>query len=585
MNSLKDYIAMFFKLLNIESDNKKIHFYKEYISSAIMEFFDDESIQEAYDVYSFFLDIYRFNISGEQSFIDLLDILRKYEENAAVLSDKQRDHYIHSVNVFLLGLAIYSQNANFRQIFDLYLNDEDRNIKHFDTNHEEFFFRWGIAALFHDSGYPIEIINNQFSKFISFVAGKDEKGKPTAKPYLSYFDFEKINSIENLNLNRFVLPQYIMKAIEQNNISINKMTDYIALNISYTLNISYDDTREKMGSFLTTMQNHQFVDHGFYSALIVMKWFGELMQKRPRPTCLCFSHILDSASGIFLHNAYCNIFTKEPISLPPLNPQKHPIGFLLMLCDEIQEWNRPAYGIETRKMTGIDDSNITIDDRVLKLHYITKQGVVKDDFIEGKTDMLNSLLDVSCIFENGISITATTLTEQYIFSLASQRDDLVPRVLIEHIELIAESIHNKYNDKQLERYPDKPLEYPSWESLPDTLKYSNVRQARDIALKLREIDCYIAEYSNDIHVKDFTSDEIDLMASIEHDLWVKERVTNGWVYGENKSIKQKKSPYIKPYEELSEDIKELDRNTIRNIIPLLEEVDLNVYRETKRGIT
>lgn len=585
MNSLKDYIAVFFKLLNIESDNNKIHFYKEYISSAIMEFLDDEVIKEAYDVYSFFLDIYRFNISGEQSFIDLLDILRKYEENAAVLSDKQRDHYIHSVNVFLLGLAIYSQNKKFRHMFELYLNDDDRLIKHFDTTHEEFFFRWGIAALFHDTGYPIEIINNQFSKFITFIAGKDEKGKPAAKPYLSYFDFEKINSIENLNLNRFVLPQYIIRAIDQNNVSINKITDYIALNISSTLNISYDDTREKMGSFLTTMQKYQFVDHGFYSALIVMKWFGELMQKRPRPTCLYFSHILDSASGIFLHNAYLNVFAKEPISLPPLNPQKHPIGFLLILCDEIQEWNRPAYGIKTREMTGIDDSNVTINDRELKLHYITKQGVVKDGFIEEKIDVLNSLLDVSSIFEDGISISATTLTEQYIFDLASQRDDLVPRVLIEHIELIAERIHNQYNHEQLEKYPDKPIEHPTWESLPDTLKYSNVRQAKDIALKLREINCYIADYSDDIHVKAFTLDEIELLASIEHDLWVKERIKNGWVYADIKSIKQKKSPYIKPYEELSEDIKELDRNTIRNIIPLLKEVNLNVYREAKQSIT
>src|SRR5665648_311949 len=415
MKSLKEYVSMFFKLLNIESDKNGIHFYKEYISSAIMEFLDDEIIKEAYDVYSFFLDIYRVNISGDQSFIDLLDILRKYEENASVLNDKQRDHYIHSLNVFLLGLAIYSQNAEFRNIFDLYLTDENKSIKHFDTIHEEFFFRWGITALFHDTGYPIEIINNQFSKFITFIAGKDEKGKPVAKPYLSYFDFEKINSIENLNINKFILPQYIKEAVDKKNISINKMTDYIALNISSSLNISYDDTKEKIGSFLTTMQKYQFVDHGFYSTLIVMKWFGELMQKRSRPTCLFFSHILDSASGIFLHNSYRNIFTKVPFSLPSLHPKKHPIGFLLILCDEIQEWNRTAYGIKTREMIGIDDSNITINDRELKLHYITKRGIVSDGFIEEKMDVLNSLLDVSSIFADGIAITATTLTEQYIF--------------------------------------------------------------------------------------------------------------------------------------------------------------------------
>ena len=91
MDDMKGYINAFFKLLNIESDSKQGHFFKEYIQAAVMEFLDDEIKKEAYDVYSLFLDIYRVNISGEKSFIDLLDVLREYEENAAVLNDKQRE--------------------------------------------------------------------------------------------------------------------------------------------------------------------------------------------------------------------------------------------------------------------------------------------------------------------------------------------------------------------------------------------------------------------------------------------------------------------------------------------------------------
>jgi len=51
-------------------------------------------------------------------FIDPLDVLKSYEENATVLIDRQRDHYIHSVNVFILGLCIYTGNAKYRAAFE-----------------------------------------------------------------------------------------------------------------------------------------------------------------------------------------------------------------------------------------------------------------------------------------------------------------------------------------------------------------------------------------------------------------------------------------------------------------------------------
>ena len=41
-----------------------------------------------------------------------------------------------------------------------------------------------------------------------------------------------------------------------------------------------------------------------------------------------------------------------------------------------------------------------------------------------------------------------------------------------------------FNQKQLERHPNEPLLYPHFSDLPDSLKYSNLRQARNIADKL-----------------------------------------------------------------------------------------------------
>ncbi len=577
MNTIKHYVNDFFSTLTIDADTDGNHFYKQYIAKEIDEFLDDEVKREAYDIYSMFLDIYRPSISGEKSFIDLLDVLRKYEESAATLIEKQRDHYNHSINVFLLGLSIYAKNKNYRNTFKTWLKGSDDKIN-FPTEQEEFFFRWGIASLFHDIGYPVEIINNQFKSFISFISGCDEKGRVLANPYLSYFDFSRINSITELDLNKFLMPTAVIDALEKEKIEKNRITDLLALNVGSSLNIPIEDVRTTLNDFLNTMQKYQFVDHGFYSAIIIVKWFGELMMKNNKPSNLLFEHILDSAAGIYLHNAYRNVFRKKPFSLPSLDAEKHPIGYLLILCDESQEWNREAYGIKSKQAVFIDESNVTISEDVMNLHYVTKEGVLDKDFIENKKQMLDFLLNTKGIFGKGIAVSATTLSEQYIGRIKSSNDELAPRLLIEHIESIAKKIHKNYNKKRLIDFPNEPLQYPTWESLPDTLKYSNIRQARDMSNHLREIGCYIDNNSTREEVLSFTKEEIEYLAEKEHEAWMSERVNNGWVYGEQKNVELKTSPFIVSYDELTDTIKDYDRDVVRNIIPLLSDIGLSVYK-------
>jgi hypothetical protein len=342
-------------------------------------------------------------------------------------------------------------------------------------------------------------------------------------------------------------------------------------------------TQKTIGGFLKTMQDYSFVDHGFYSAMILLKWYGEIIQRRGRDNGLFLSHILDAAASIFLHNAYRNVFMREPYSLDALSPSIQPFAYLLILCDEAQEWNREAYGEVTKQLILVDDSKIEIDDNLMKLHYITKKGVLNEEFVIEKTEFINNLLDIVSIFEAGIKVTATTRTEKLIHDLVKSRDNLYPRLLIEYIETIAVKIHEMYIANQISKNPGKLPEYPTWESLPDTLKYSNVRQAKDMVKKLDMVDCYIASGSSDEEVKFFSEEETEFLASYEHRLWVDERLYNGWTFSEVKDISKKQSPYLIGYEELPEDIKDLDRDTIRNILPLLKEVGLKVYRMAADG--
>jgi len=193
MDNLQKYANRFFDELEIFEDISRGHNYKAFLRQAINEFLESETKQSALAVYDAFFGSYRITLGGASNrFIDLLDVLRSYEENAGTLVDQQRDHYIHSVNVFILGLCIYIQNAKFRAAFDVANLNKIDYPKLYDTQHEEFFYRWGIASLFHDVGYPIEIIGKQLKKFLEFVSSVG--GSKTLKSHLEFENFEDWNS-------------------------------------------------------------------------------------------------------------------------------------------------------------------------------------------------------------------------------------------------------------------------------------------------------------------------------------------------------------------------------------------------------
>ena len=151
-----------------------------------------------------------------------------------------------------------------------------------------------------------------------------------------------------------------------------------------------------------------------------------------------------------------------------------------------------------------------------------------------------------------------------------------------HILDMAKMIHADYNKNRLKEKPDEPLEYPTWESLSPDMRYSNIRQAEKMGEKLALIGCYIAKSGN-IEVHEFTDDEIEAMAIKEHENWVEERESNGWAYGPEKDVEKKLSPYIAPWEQLPESIKEYDREPSRNIINIVESIGLHVYRRQSRN--
>ena len=119
-------VRPFFDSLEMREDRENGHCYGIYMREALQAFAAKGTKQTAERYMRLFLDCYKHTLSGDDNFVDLLDILRGYEENAALLIDKQRDHYVHSVNVFLLGIRIYQNSENFRKATEQFSGTEGR---------------------------------------------------------------------------------------------------------------------------------------------------------------------------------------------------------------------------------------------------------------------------------------------------------------------------------------------------------------------------------------------------------------------------------------------------------------------------
>lgn len=64
-----------------------------------------------------------------------------------------------------------------------------------------------------------------------------------------------------------------------------------------------------------------------------------------------------------------------------------------------------------------------------------------------------------------------------------------------------------------------------------------------------------------------------------HDVWAVGRMREGWVYGEKRDDEKKTSPCLVPYEELSDEEKEYDRNTAFETLKLIMSLGYDIVKK------
>ena len=571
MSNCLPYVNSFFDDLEIYEDISGGHSYKAYICGAVREFLSAENRENALNVYRMFFDCYRICLPGEENpFADIVDILLQYEDTAATLIEKQRDHVVHSVNVFITGLCIYAACPAFREAFAVAVPEKEYD-NAYSTKYEEFFYRWGIAALFHDVGYPLEIIGRQLNEFIGMIADADGK-EIKVKAKISFDNLDELRTISEILPKEAFSSHYLKAYKEAAGLDLLKANDLLAFRIHHALGADLRLLREKLDDFVSSMAETGMIDHGYYSALIVLKWYGFLIQSIGYNSEYFFWPVLDSAAAILLHNWYKLFLQKEPFELGAMKAADDPIAFLLILCDELQEWNREAHGRASRGDIRPDSVVFDISGDHFSAVYLTKKGRPPEDFSAKKKETLMKLLDLEGIFLKSFDIRDEVLTK-WPERLANPVKP-GPRPLLEDLERLAAAIHAQYNER-LELTGEKP-QYPKFSDLPDDLKYSNLRQARNIADKLESVGLHLRKKTDLGGLDRIPEELVDILAEMEHEEWIASRTASGWTLGE-KDTDAKKSPYLVPYDQLSEKTREISRESIRNIPKLIGMIGMEVY--------
>jgi hypothetical protein len=152
------------------------------------------------------------------------------------------------------------------------------------------------------------------------------------------------------------------------------------------------------------------------------------------------------------------------------------------------------------------------------------------------------------------------------------RDDLT--------EQLARSIHRSYvaHERAMGKTEQVNPSMAPWERLSADLRQANVAQAADIGVKLDTIGAVVVPESAAAPAFAFTDQEVELLAKMEHDRWMRERIAAGWTYGEPRDNERKIHPDLRDWADLPENVKDLDRNAVRTLPGTLHDAGFQILR-------
>lgn len=559
---------------NMEKDIDRYTF-----ENSIINFLYTGKKEDAYNIFYCFLEMFIGDYNRTESMVELLS---EYESNGSRLLMKHRDHYSHSAFVFILGLAIFDSNAEFRNAYNKFYKLGDNGANHFLEY-------WGLTSLFHDIGYPFELPFEQLESYFEV-----DKKKRKDAPFLAYSNLRNLIKIDRKTARKIndIYKEDLFAVFEDTN-------ELFAYAITYRLAKKYYFTKAQMTKILSKKpcnpeQYNYYMDHAYFSANLV---FQKLFSKIDDNAKFTLEHI-DAMTAIILHNSLYKFSIadyKNPDINIPLSVDLHPLAYLLMLCDELQCWDRTAYGRESTKELHPVDANIYFDDDAINVSYVynyEKNQSKIDNYIEKydkwlkekpdkKTEIekwykdrekmkaFASMYEV-CFDVEKKDINLDINSFQYDIEQIVDTSKIKLNVRIEdkdeamrtinsfdeysigylsdsnftNMNNFAEILHIAYNvkDEKLDELLNNISNVDALSEIDNSFsnmsleyKIFNINKAKAFPSFLDKISCFYTNKSvgNSV-VKEFFEDEKKKIAILSHRRWLIEKYQMGWRYGNPK---------------------------------------------------
>lgn len=523
---------------NMERDLDRLSF-----EAAVGRFLESGSREDAFDIYYCYCEIFKPFGAGYDSTGLLLEMLSEHETNASSLLMKHRDHYSHSVYVFLIGLAIYRNHAALRTAYNRKydLDEGPQAACHFLEY-------WGLTSLFHDIGYPFEIAHQQMKAYVCklFKNNNDDYG---FAPYVSYRNMDEFALSRLGDLNDLYARAITERLAESYLGRVGHEPYYLNHKLLGTL-------QDRAVHENPAEMNYLFMDHAYFSGLIVAKSYldqhPEIIDYGQLPEVL-----LDSFCAITLHNSLFKftirtlLRTREPLRLS----DGQPLSYLLMLCDELQCWDRASYGKNSRGGTYPFDFDLAFEDGgmtwtyffdkayesdvlsakayhdVLMDGYKKKSGVVREGrskFVDD-IDEIISLSDVLPTFEPDVSKPDPS---GVICAVIEEKQKKTGLYLSDSNYLSLYDFALALNGRYCGVTSAEEMTRVFEENLSLEYKLSNIAQARGFGPLLEKIGCFYTDRPVEYEpIVSFDDNELAAISEAEHERWCAEKLSLGWRFG------------------------------------------------------
>lgn len=196
---------------------------------------------------------------------------------------------------------------------------------------------------------------------------------------------------------------------------------------------------------------------------------------------------------------------------------------------------------------------------------------------------LESLIDMSMLsgrdtFEQSALPPAPQLelhVDAEMFTRLVARDVLVGAAR----ERIAQAIHEAFVETNVSATPEEDQRMLPWDDLTEENRESNREQADWFPTYLKTVGCSFLPANDDSPRQvEFTVEEIEKLAKMEHERWWAQKQAAGYVLGPVKNDVEKTHPCMVPWEQLPEAEREKDREQVRAIPKRMAAAGFETYR-------